>query len=198
MDMGFDWISRYGYGAIFVLLMLGIVGLPVPDETLLLFVGYLSFNGTLRLEPALATAFFGSACGISLSYAIGRFLGMRTIKKWAPRFHILPSHLARTYAWVERWGKYTLLIAYFIPGIRHVAALVVGASLLPPAVFARFAYTGALLWSGTFIGMGFVAGEEWRQLSAHVHRPLVLGALAIVVVLGVVLILFRWSTKSSQ
>ena len=28
------WISQYGYFAIFFLLMLGIVGLPVPDETL--------------------------------------------------------------------------------------------------------------------------------------------------------------------
>ena len=34
------WISQYGYPAIFCLLMLGIVGLPVPDETLLTFTGY--------------------------------------------------------------------------------------------------------------------------------------------------------------
>lgn len=43
MDLGFEWITHYGYVAIFVLLMLGIVGLPVPDEALLTFVGYLSF-----------------------------------------------------------------------------------------------------------------------------------------------------------
>ena len=193
MDTGFDWVARYGYGAIFVLLMLGIVGLPIPDETLLLFVGYLSFNGTLRLEPALITAFLGSACGVSLSYTVGRFLGMRTIKKWAPRFHILPEHLALTYEWIERWGKYVLLVAYFIPGVRHVAALVVGASLLPPTVFARFAYTGALLWSGTFVGVGFVAGEEWRQLASLFHGPFVLGALLGILVLAVVLIIVRWN-----
>jgi membrane protein DedA with SNARE-associated domain len=35
MDIGFEWINDYGYIAIFLLLMLGIVGLPVPDETLL-------------------------------------------------------------------------------------------------------------------------------------------------------------------
>jgi membrane protein DedA with SNARE-associated domain len=41
------WIAQYGYLAIFSLLVLGIVGLPVPDETLLTFTGYLVFRGHL-------------------------------------------------------------------------------------------------------------------------------------------------------
>ena len=43
----FVWIAQYGYLAIFCLLMFGIVGLPVPDETLLTFTGYLVYKGTL-------------------------------------------------------------------------------------------------------------------------------------------------------
>ena len=43
-----SWITEYGYAAIVGLLMLGIVGLPVPDETLLTFTGYLVFRGNLR------------------------------------------------------------------------------------------------------------------------------------------------------
>ena len=91
MDLGFEWIARYGYGAIFVLLLLGIVGLPVPDETLLLLVGYLSFTGDLRLEPALVTAFLGSACGVSVSYALGRLVGIHAVDKLATRLHIPPA-----------------------------------------------------------------------------------------------------------
>jgi len=155
MESALDWIVRYGYPALFVLLMLGIVGLPVPDETLLTFVGYLSFKGILRLEPAVATAFLGSACGISLSYTVGRYIGLPAIAKYAPRMRISPEQLAVTSQWMHRWGKYGLLICYFIPGVRHVAALVLGASRLSPSIFARYAYTGALLWTGTFIGLGY-------------------------------------------
>jgi len=39
MEFVFQWVSTYGYGALFLLLMLGIVGLPIPDETLLVFCG---------------------------------------------------------------------------------------------------------------------------------------------------------------
>lgn len=183
METAFEWIVRHEYGAIFVLLMLGIVGLPVPDETLLVFTGYLSFKGTLRLEPALATAFLGSACGISLSYALGRFVGLPALIKFGPVLHIRQEHLEKVHRWVERWGKYSLLLAYFIPGYRHLAALVMGASLLQPTVFARFAYTGALIWSASFVGLGYVAGEEWQQWLPHLHR-----AFTVAMILGLVVL----------
>jgi membrane protein DedA with SNARE-associated domain len=189
METGFDWMTRYGYGAIFLLLVLGIVGLPVPDETLLLFAGYLSFKGTLQLEPALATAFAGSACGITVSYALGRFAGLPVLMKFGPLIHVRPEHLEQAHRWVERWGKYSLLFAYFIPGYRHLAAFVMGASLLKPAVFAGFAYSGALIWSTSFIALGYIAGEEWQQFIPLLHRAFhtaaLLGAVALAAVVTV-------------
>ena len=70
------WIAQYGYLAIFSLLVLGIVGLPVPDETLLTFTGYLVFQGHLSLPMAFLSGFAGSACGITLSYVLGRTFGL--------------------------------------------------------------------------------------------------------------------------
>ncbi len=49
-----EWITQYGYLAIFCLLMFGIVGLPVPDETLLTFSGYLIYKGSFALPLAFA------------------------------------------------------------------------------------------------------------------------------------------------
>src|SRR5262249_10845952 len=63
VDALFNWVSQFGYPALFSLLMLGIVGLPIPDETLLTFAGYLVFKNELNLIPTLATAFLGSSCG---------------------------------------------------------------------------------------------------------------------------------------
>ena len=66
-----NWVEQYGYIGLFSLLVLGIVGIPLPDEWLLAFSGYLVFKGTFRFAPALAAAFTGSACGISVSYGCG-------------------------------------------------------------------------------------------------------------------------------
>jgi membrane protein DedA with SNARE-associated domain len=66
-----QWISQYGYLGIFSLLVSGIIGLPLPDEVLLTFSGYLVFNGQLALAPTIASAFLGSICGVTVSYIIG-------------------------------------------------------------------------------------------------------------------------------
>ena len=60
-----QWVATYGYFAIFSLLVLGIVGLPVPDEFLLTGCGFLVFQGHLRLIPTFASALAGSACPAS-------------------------------------------------------------------------------------------------------------------------------------
>ena len=196
MDTGFEWVTRYGYAGIFLLLMLGIVGLPVPDEALLTFVGYLSFKGELAFAPSLVAAFLGSSTGISLSYGIGRFAGSQVVAKLAPVLHLSPEHLASGQAWVQRWGKYALLFAYFVPGVRHLVAMLAGASNLPLHVFARFAYCGAFLWSTTFIAIGYGLGEEWEQLSPLVHRTVVIVAVAVVLAILVGLFIMRRRGRS--
>jgi membrane protein DedA with SNARE-associated domain len=138
----------------------------------------------------MATAFLGSASGISLSYAIGRFIGLPALLKFGHLIHLRPEHLDGAQRWVERWGKYSLLVAYFIPGIRHLAAVILGASLLPPTVFARFAYTGALVWTASFIGLGYLAGDEWTRLSPLLHRTETVVILLVLCMLAIALVVF--------
>jgi membrane protein DedA with SNARE-associated domain len=187
MDVVFDWIAQYGYLALFALLMLGIVGLPVPDETLLTFAGYLIFKGELALMPTAAAAVLGSICGITLSYGLGRGFGPYLVDHIGPVAGIQPHDLDRMRGWYVRWGKYTLVVGYFVPGLRHLAALAAGSSTLPLAVFAPFAYTGGLLWSMTFLALGYGLGEEWAQMSPTIHHWL--SFAAGIVLVGLVIFL---------
>ena len=185
------WVAHYGYVGIFGLLMLGIIGLPIPDETLLMFTGYLIFKHELEPLPAFAAGFLGSICGITVSYALGRMLGLYLVTRLGHFLHIEPEALEQVRAWYERKGKYGLVISYFIPGIRHMAAYVAGSSRLSLPVFATFAYLGGLLWSGSFISIGYVLGDEWRQMSVSLHRYLLIGAGVITVVIAIGFILMR-------
>jgi membrane protein DedA with SNARE-associated domain len=156
------WIANYGYPAIFFLLMLGIVGLPVPDETLLALTGYLIFNGTLHLLPSCISALLGTVFGITISYCIGRIGGARVLHRFGARLHIRPESVDRLHLWFKRWGHWSLTIGYFVPGVRHGIAIVAGSSGLEYGTFALFAYAGALLWTGIFISAGYYLGEQWR------------------------------------
>ena len=125
-----NWITRYGYIGIFFLLMLGIIGVPVPDEIVLTCSGFLIFKGFLSPELTLSCAFMGSVCGISLSYGLGRFVGMPIILKYGYLVHITPEKVDRVRIWYERFGKWLLLFGYFIAGVRHLTAFTAGAYLV--------------------------------------------------------------------
>ena len=100
------WITQYGYLAIFFLLVFGIVGLPVPDETLLTFTGYLVYQGHLSLPLAFATALAGSISGITISYYLGRVFGMQVIHRYGRYLHISEEHFDKAHAWFERVGHW--------------------------------------------------------------------------------------------
>ena len=192
MDALLNWIPEYGYPALFLLLMLGIVGLPIPDETLLTFSGYLIFKNELALMPTLATAFLGSSCGITVSYVIGRRLGGYFVRTVGRILRIGPDDLDQVKAWYGRWGKYALIFGYFVPGVRHLVALVAGSSNLPLVIFMPFAYTGALIWSATFLGLGYGLGDTWVNGSPTVHQVLaVAGGMVFLVLVGLFILRMR-------
>jgi membrane protein DedA with SNARE-associated domain len=164
------WITQYGYVAIFSLLVFGIVGLPVPDETLLTFTGYLVYRGNLQLALAFLAALLGSGCGITLSYALGRIFGLKIIHRYGKYLRIREEHINKAHTWFEKVGHWGLTFGYFIPGVRHVTAYAAGISDVRPPQFALFAYSGAVLWVSTFIGLGMFLGERWQAVERNLHH----------------------------
>ena len=172
------WISLHGYLGIFSLLLLGILGIPVPDETLLLFCGYLISRGTLHAIPLLISSFLGSASGISLSYALGRLLGMQVILRFGKYIGIHTGQLEKVHNWFKGIGHWTLVVGYFVPGVRHLTALIAGISILETRSFMTYAYLGAFLWVSVFLSLGYMFGEKWPVVSRLFHEHLVLALSA--------------------
>jgi len=184
-EIAFQWITQHGYAGIFSLLVFGIVGLPVPDEWLLTFSGYLIFKQTLLFLPTFVAAFLGSACGITLSYTLGRIFDTYILVKYGRFLHVTPQRLERVHSWFERRGRWTLLVGYFIPGVRHLTGYVAGVSELSYPSFALFAYTGAFCWAAIFITIGYVLGDEADRVMQSLHETTVL--MVGLAILGVLL-----------
>jgi len=189
------WISQYGYLAIFVLLAFGIVGLPIPDETLLTFSGYLVFRHRFVLPFAYAAALAGSASGITISYWLGRTFGLALIHRYGKYLRISEAHIQKAHAFFERAGHWGLTFGYFVPGVRHLTAYAAGMSDLAPAPFAIFAYSGACLWTATFISLGYFLGDRWHAVEGSIERYLGEIALACVIALAAYLAWRKWGWK---
>jgi membrane protein DedA with SNARE-associated domain len=187
----FHWIVTYGYLGVFASLMLGIFGLPIPDESILTFLGFLIFKKYFHPVPTILAAFLGSSCGITLSYLVGRGFGQPLLLKYGKYLHITPERLAQAHQWFERFGKWSLFGGYFFPGIRHLTAFSAGVSRLEYWKFALFAYSGGLLWVVTFLTLGYVVGDEWHRVIPVVESYRWALAAGLVVLGGAAYLIYR-------
>lgn len=60
MELVQQLIADYGYLAIFLMLVLGIVGLPIPDEVMMTVVGYFTHTDVLNYELSILISFVGA------------------------------------------------------------------------------------------------------------------------------------------
>jgi len=163
----------------FFLLIFGIIGLPVPDEWLLVISGYLAFKNVLGFFPTVAVAVLGSAGGLTMSYILGRTSGGFIIRRYGRWLSIDDEKILRTQHWFQNLGRWVLVVGPFIPGVRNLMGYIAGASRLKLPTFIRFAYVGALFSSVTFVTFGYTVGK---------HLPWGYSRIGLVVVVaGVVL-----------
>ncbi|MEH7308767.1 DedA family protein [Neobacillus drentensis] len=160
-------LEHYGYFGIIFALIGGIVGLPLPDEVLLTYIGYNVFQGKLSYINSIISAFIGATAGISLSYYIGYRFGLPLIEKFGPKIHITEQKMNSTMKLFRKFGPYLLLFGYFIPGVRHLTAYIGAVNRFPFRKFTVYAYTGALIWSFTFITLGRILGENWHTVELY-------------------------------
>lgn len=192
MEPILEWLSQWGYAGLFSLLVFGIVGLPIPDETLLVFSGYLISQG--RLNPVLTfiAAYAGALCGISTSYVIGRTAGHLVVDRFGRYLHLTLARLEQVNHWFDRVGNWLLTIGYFIPGVRHFTALVAAMSGVKFRTFALYAYPGAAVWVTVFLVLGRLVGKNWKaaMLLIHHYTWYVIGGLAALLAAGY--LIKRW------
>ena len=163
------WIKTHGYLGVFSSLMLGMFGLPVPDESILTLTGYLISKHHLMPLRAFVAAYLGTTCGITLNYVVGRTAGYKLVMRYGRLLRITPEKLDQAHAWFAHHGKWALFVGYFFPGLRHLVPLVAGSSRLQWPVFAVFTYAGGFLWAVTFIILGYTVGEEGGQVPARLQ-----------------------------
>lgn len=195
MPRAFEWVARYGYFGIFGLLMLGIVGPLIPDETILVVSGILARQGRFEYVGVLAAGYGGSLCGITVSYLLGRN-GLSYIVERIPfmRRHSA-VYLERVHRWFGRYGHWTLFFGYFVVGVRHFTAVVAGTSKMRIGHFALYAYTGGLIWVVTFVSLGYFLGDQWERFGHTVNRS-VGGLLMVIAAAGLCWI--WWKRRRSE
>ncbi|HEV8457291.1 MAG TPA: DedA family protein [Methylomirabilota bacterium] len=153
-----ELIGHWGYPAIFVLVLLGSAGIPVPEESILVVGGYLAWRGQLRLPLVIAIGILSATAGDNLGYWVARHYGRTALDRYGSRFFITSARLEAMRSFVLRSGAPAVFIARFVPGLRVWAGPIAGAAGMPFPVFVIANALGAVVYVPLAVGAGYALG----------------------------------------
>src|ERR1700674_3075421 len=184
-------ITQYGLALIFANVLLERIGLPLPAMPTLIVAGAMGADGMTSAFAIFGVAFVAASIGDVIWYVAGRLYGHRVMKLLC-RMSLSPDSCVRqTEFRFERWGRLTLVVAKFVPGLSTVARPLAGAMRVSWWSFLFLDGLGTALWAGAAIGAGLVFHAEINQLILGLQD---LGTIAIAVI-GVLLaayIAIKW------
>ncbi|TXK76971.1 DedA family protein [Paenibacillus sp. N3.4] len=177
------FISHYGYAAVFLLLFVGIVGLPIPVEILLLGAGSIALKTNLHMGGLISFAWLGACLGMTLNYMLGKSIGLKRISRLTKWIHIPESKLEKWADQFRKYGSLLLLVGFYVTGLRHASPFIAGAINMRFGKFMMVTCASALGWILILVMLGQQLGRAWHHMYAHFHQPLWI-VVAVLIILG--------------
>ena len=158
-----ELVTLYGgwiYAILFAIIFCetGLVVTPfLPGDSLLFAVGAVSHTVPLNLWYCGLLMLVAAILGDIVNYWIGRLAGQWMMRTF-PRI-VKAKHIEQTHAFFEKYGGKTIIIARFVPIVRTFAPFVAGMGRMDVRKFMGFNVSGAILWVGSLIPLGYFFGQ---------------------------------------
>lgn len=193
-------VGQYGYLALFFCLWLGIIGMPIPDEVIVMTGGFVASLGLLHPIPAFIVTYLGVVSGLTLGYILGRIMGFSVLDHLRKKKK-MQRYIEKSQDLINRYGSYSLCISYFFPIVRHVVPYLVGIGKMSFLRYAIFSYTTGFVWTLAFFIVGKLFGKSIQHIGETVYSyGLYLLGILLIIALATLLIkkLFVKSEKVKQ
>ena len=177
-------LEHYGLWAIFVLVLVEDFGIPVPGETVLIAGAVLGGSGRMNIVGVGLVGFVAAVLGDNIGYAIGRFGGRALVERWGRYVFLTKERLDWAEDFFNRHGGKIITVARFVEGLRQANGLIAGVTQMHWLKFAAFNALGAALWVGTWVSVGYFAGQHITTIYTTITNYSLYAAIAAVVIIG--------------
>lgn len=184
-------VDVLGYPSAGLGILIESAGVPFPGEALLVAAGAWAAARHHSLLLVIFFGFAGATAGADLGYYLGHRGGRPFVERFGNIFRVRPEHIAHAEIFFARHGDKAVLVARFILGLRTWGSMLAGMARMPFWRFQIFSAIGGLAWASLVGTAGYVLGSNLALVGA-VIRDVGIGGLALVVVIGLVLVLYRW------
>ena len=185
LALGPEWLSPdalVSAGLLVLLLVVFVesgllVGFFLPGDSLLFTAGLLiNTQDVLPLWLVLLTVPLAAIAGDQVGYLIGRTAGPHVFNRPDSRF-FQQEYVDKSYAYFEKYGARTIVLARFVPIVRTFAPVVAGVSRMRYRTFVTYNILGGVLWGAGVVLLGYFLGQI--QFVADNIEPIILLIVAL-------------------
>jgi membrane protein DedA with SNARE-associated domain len=178
-------VDEAGYPGLFVVMVLGNIGIPVGAELVVPAAGALAATGHLSSWLGVAlVATIGEVVGCSILYAVGYFGGRPFVARWGKYLKLSESKLDTFHTFYERHGNVVVFVCRFIPFVRGVASLPAGVSRMRKRYFLIYSAAGSALFCIGLAWLGSLFGAHVDEIMPQLHRISTVAILIVLLVIG--------------
>jgi membrane protein DedA with SNARE-associated domain len=176
-----DFITHYGYAAIFLLMLAESACIPFPSEVTMLLGGFYAADGRLDFLWVGVAGVLGNLVGSWIAYALGRATGRELLDRYG-RYVLIRAHdIDRAEVWWDKHGEAATLFSRLLPVIRTFISLPAGMARMPFGRFTGYTFLGVIPWTFALTYVGVVLGANWDRVLRYFNVP---AAIITVVLIG--------------
>ena len=163
-------VEHFPYLGLFLLIILGTLGLPFPEDTTLILCGFLISTKVVEPLYVLIVVYASLLISDLMLYFFGKKYGYRIVTH--KRFHriISPERLSRLETKFNKYGILIILLGRHIAGLRSQILLVAGIMKMSPVKFVITDAFSSLFTMAIMVGVGYAGGSSLEVLKKHMKR----------------------------
>ena len=194
-----EFMEKFGYFGILLLIAVENLFPPIPSEVILTFGGFMTTKTDLTPFGVIVVATLGSVVGAIILYYIGRIVSVERLEKivdrWGKVLRVKKEDLHRADAWFDKHGNKAVFFCRMIPLIRSLISVPAGMSGMKLTPFLLYTTLGTIIWNTLLVMLGTTLGDRWEDIVEFmdVYSNIAYAIIAIIalVVLGMYLRRFR-------
>jgi membrane protein DedA with SNARE-associated domain len=162
--MDFSILQQFPYLGLFVLLALGAVGFPFPEDVVLILCGIMIHSAAVDAAPALVVVFIGILTTDFFLYHVGRKYGRKIVSHRRFRKVISARRLVRLKKLFAKWGVFVIFLGRHVMGLRSQIFLVAGVLKMPRIRFVLADAVSSAVTMSIMVGAGYWGGSTFEKI----------------------------------
>jgi len=195
IKMSYIFQGLQGYLTLLTLMIGEGIGLPIPSEVIMPYVGYSAYLGGISLYLGFLIGTIGSFLGSLIAYFIGYKLGYPFLRKYGKYVLIDSKRLDRLHQWFLKYGDPAVFGFRFIPELRALISYPAGVAEMSLLRFSLFTILGHGIWDLSLSILGYYLHSQIDYVISLAEK---FGIYALGITILLVIVYIIWKIRGKK